>query len=173
MQIRDFHVAKREEDIGYYAGYIGIQVMFICYNVDINTNQLIIVLKIKLQIHEGSSYMLGRALTSVIWGAIADKFGRKPVIIIGCAAVLVITYAFFALINILILNVTGLVIGHFCANHWSIVIFRVIFNTLFGLSTNFWMAISMRFLLGSLNGLLGPIKVFCNHFASMLNKINI
>ncbi|CAA3032695.1 ZINC INDUCED FACILITATOR-LIKE 1-like [Olea europaea subsp. europaea] len=93
FMIRDFHVAKREEDIGYYAGYIG------------------------------SSYMLGRALTSVIWGAIADKFGRKPVIIIGCAAV-------------------------------------VIFNTLFGLSTNFWMAISMRFLLGSLNGLLGPIKAY-------------
>jgi hypothetical protein len=36
---------------------------------------------------------------------------------------------------------------------------RVIFNTLFGLSVNFWMAITTRFLLGSLNGLLGPIKV--------------
>ncbi|KAK6163113.1 hypothetical protein DH2020_002954 [Rehmannia glutinosa] len=46
--IRDFHIAKREEDIGYYAGFIG------------------------------SSYMLGRALTSVLWGAIADRYGRKP-----------------------------------------------------------------------------------------------
>ncbi|KAK6140485.1 hypothetical protein DH2020_025766 [Rehmannia glutinosa] len=36
--IRDFHIAKREEDIGYYAGFIG------------------------------SSYMLGRALTPVLWG---------------------------------------------------------------------------------------------------------
>lgn len=36
---------------------------------------------------------------------------------------------------------------------------RVIFNTLFGLSVNFWMAVITRFLLGSLNGLLGPIKV--------------
>lgn len=36
---------------------------------------------------------------------------------------------------------------------------RVIFNTLFGLSVNFWMAVTTRFLLGSLNGLLGPIKV--------------
>ncbi|KAK9214784.1 hypothetical protein WN944_006783 [Citrus x changshan-huyou] len=34
-----------------------------------------------------------------------------------------------------------------------------IFNTLFGLSVNFWMAIATRFLLGALNGLLGPIKV--------------
>lgn len=23
LQVRDFHIAKREEDIGYYAGYIG------------------------------------------------------------------------------------------------------------------------------------------------------
>jgi len=36
----------------------------------------------------------------------------------------------------------------------------VIFNTLFGLSTNLWMAVSMRFLLGCLNGLLGPIKAY-------------
>lgn len=36
---------------------------------------------------------------------------------------------------------------------------RVIFNTLFGLSVNFWMAVATRFLLGCLNGLLGPIKV--------------
>ena len=36
---------------------------------------------------------------------------------------------------------------------------RVIFNSLFGLSVNYWMAISTRFLLGSLNGLLGAIKV--------------
>ncbi|KAK1318780.1 Protein ZINC INDUCED FACILITATOR-LIKE 1 [Acorus calamus] len=92
FMIRDFHIAKRVEDIGYYAGYVG------------------------------SAFMFGRALTSIIWGMIADRYGRKPVIVIGTLSV-------------------------------------VIFNTLFGLSMNFWMAISMRFLLGSLNGLLGPIKV--------------
>ncbi|KAI8025035.1 hypothetical protein LOK49_LG02G02503 [Camellia lanceoleosa] len=37
---------------------------------------------------------------------------------------------------------------------------RVIFNTLFGLSVNYWMAICTRFLLGSFNGLLGPIKAY-------------
>ncbi|XP_054815022.1 protein ZINC INDUCED FACILITATOR-LIKE 1-like isoform X2 [Prosopis cineraria] len=36
----------------------------------------------------------------------------------------------------------------------------VVFNTLFGLSTSFWMAVSTRFLLGSLNGSLGPIKAY-------------
>jgi hypothetical protein len=35
----------------------------------------------------------------------------------------------------------------------------VIFNTLFGLSTEYWMAIATRLVLGSLNGLLAPIKV--------------
>ncbi|XP_040991667.1 protein ZINC INDUCED FACILITATOR-LIKE 1-like isoform X1 [Juglans microcarpa x Juglans regia] len=93
FMIRDFHIAKREEDIGYYAGYVG------------------------------SSFMLGRVLTSVFWGIVADRYGRKPVIIIGSITV-------------------------------------VIFNTLFGLSVNFWMAVTTRFLLGSLNGLLGPIKAY-------------
>ncbi|KAL6326367.1 hypothetical protein AAG906_007872 [Vitis piasezkii] len=93
FMIRDFHIAKREEDIGYYAGYVG------------------------------SAFMLGRALTSVAWGMVADRYGRKPVIMIGTITV-------------------------------------VIFNTLFGLSVNFWMALSTRFLLGSLNGLLGPIRAY-------------
>ncbi|XP_060218278.1 protein ZINC INDUCED FACILITATOR-LIKE 1-like isoform X2 [Lycium barbarum] len=91
--IRDFHIAKREEDIGSYAGYVG------------------------------SAFMLGRALTSVFWGTVADKYGRKPVIILGNFVV-------------------------------------VVFNTLFGLSINFWMAVITRFLLGSLNGVLGPIKAY-------------
>ncbi|KAE8709744.1 putative peptide/nitrate transporter [Hibiscus syriacus] len=93
FMIRDFHIAEREEDIGSYAGYVG------------------------------SAFMLGRALTSLLWGIFADRYGRKPVIIIGTISV-------------------------------------VIFNTLFGLSVNFWMAVITRFLLGSMNGLLGPIKAY-------------
>jgi hypothetical protein len=38
--------------------------------------------------------------------------------------------------------------------------FSVIFNTLFDLCTNLWMAVMMRFLLGCLNGLLVPMKVY-------------
>lgn len=99
FMVRDFHIAKKEEDISYYAGFIG------------------------------SSFMIGRALTSVFWGLVADRYGRKPVIIIGTATV-------------------------------------VVFNGLFGLSVNFWMAISTRFLLGSLNGLLGPIKAYASELFS-------
>ncbi|CAN1298546.1 Protein ZINC INDUCED FACILITATOR-LIKE 1 [Linum perenne] len=92
FMVRDFNIATREEDIGYYAGYLG------------------------------SSFMFARALTSVIWGLVADRYGRKPVILLGVSAM-------------------------------------VIFNILFGLSTTFWMAVSMRFLLGCSNGLIGTIKV--------------
>ncbi|XP_027176138.1 protein ZINC INDUCED FACILITATOR 1-like isoform X2 [Coffea eugenioides] len=95
FMIGDFHIAKTEEDIGYYAGYVG------------------------------SSFMFGRALTSLLWGLVADRYGRKPVILIGTVAV-------------------------------------VIFNTLFGLSSNFWMAVSMRFLLGSLSGVLGPMRAYAS-----------
>ncbi|CAL0303605.1 unnamed protein product [Lupinus luteus] len=93
FMVRDFNIAKTEEDIGSYAGYVG------------------------------SAFMLGRALTSVLWGKIADRYGRKPVLVIGIIVV-------------------------------------VIFNTLFGLSTSFWMAVITRLLLGSLCGVLGPVKAY-------------
>lgn len=95
FMIRDFNIAKTEEDIGYYAGYVG------------------------------SSFMLGRALTSVPWGMVADRYGRKPVIIIGTVAV-------------------------------------VIFNTLFGLSVNFWMAVTTRFPSWKFEWLTWTNKGICN-----------
>ncbi|XP_042514242.1 protein ZINC INDUCED FACILITATOR-LIKE 1-like isoform X1 [Macadamia integrifolia] len=95
FMIRDLHVAEREEDIGYYAGYVG------------------------------SAFMFGRALTSVFWGVVADRYGRKRAIMIGT-------------------------------------ITMVIFNILFGLSTCFWMAVVTRFLLGSMNGFLGPIRAYAS-----------
>ncbi|MCD7472742.1 hypothetical protein HAX54_014074 [Datura stramonium] len=95
FMVRDFHIAEREEDISYYAGYVG------------------------------SSFMLGRALTSILWGIIADRYGRKPVVVIGTITV-------------------------------------VIFNALFGLSTNFWMAIVTRFLIGSLCGIIGTMRAYAS-----------
>jgi MFS family permease len=101
----------KTKDIGYYAGCIG------------------------------SSYMCGRFLTSVLWGMAADKYGRKPVMIIGVSSV-------------------------------------VVFNTLFGMSINLWMAISMRFLLGNFNGLLGTVKAYASeicrdeHQALCLSVVN-
>ncbi|CAD6254947.1 unnamed protein product [Miscanthus lutarioriparius] len=58
FMIRDLHVAKGTEDIGFYAGFVG------------------------------ASFMLGRCLTSTVWGIAADRFGRKPVAILGVFSVL-------------------------------------------------------------------------------------
>ncbi|KAL0728164.1 hypothetical protein Bca4012_024257 [Brassica carinata] len=93
--IEDFGVAKTEKDIGFYAGFIAC------------------------------SFMLGRALTSVFWGIVADRYGRKPIILLGTISI-------------------------------------AIFNALFGLSLNFWMAIGTRFLLGSFNCLLGTMKAYAS-----------
>lgn len=91
--IRDFNIAEREEDVSFYAGF------------------------------EGSAFMVGRTLTAVLWGLVADRYGRKPVMLFSTMAV-------------------------------------VIFNTLFGLSVNYWMALTTRFLLGAFNGILGPIRAY-------------
>ncbi|XWS75338.1 hypothetical protein CRYUN_Cryun01aG0077900 [Craigia yunnanensis] len=104
FMIRDFRLQKERKILA------TMLVMWIC---DPNT---------MLNIFEGSAFMLGRALTSVLWGIVADRYGRKPVIIMGTITV-------------------------------------VIFNTLFGLSVNFWMAVITRFLLGSLNWLTWTDKV--------------
>ncbi|PWZ16720.1 Protein ZINC INDUCED FACILITATOR-LIKE 1 [Zea mays] len=90
--IRDLKVAKEEQDIGFYAGFVG------------------------------ATYFLGRAISAMPWGMFADKYGRKPCIVISILSV-------------------------------------IVFNTLFGLSTTYWMAIVTRGLLGLLCGILGPIKV--------------
>nr|CBX25426.1 hypothetical_protein [Oryza glaberrima] len=91
--LRDLHIARTEEDIGFYAGFLG------------------------------ASYMIGRGFASILWGMVADRIGRKPVIIFSIFAVIVL-------------------------------------NTLFGLSVKYWMAVTTRFLLGALNGLLAPIKAY-------------
>ncbi|BBN02647.1 hypothetical protein MPTK1_2g16940 [Marchantia polymorpha subsp. ruderalis] len=66
FMVKDMHIAKRDEDIGFYAGYIG------------------------------SAFMIGRFLTSMHWGIVADKYGRKPVMICGVLSVIVfnIIYGF-------------------------------------------------------------------------------
>ncbi|PON86786.1 Major facilitator [Trema orientale] len=95
FMIEDLNIAEKEEDIGFYAGFIG------------------------------ASYMLGRALVSVLWGMVADRYGRKLVIIIGLSTV-------------------------------------VIFNTLFGLSVNYWMALITRFFLGCFSGALVAIRAYAS-----------
>ncbi|WCJ36764.1 zinc induced facilitator 1 [Euphorbia peplus] len=64
FMVRDFHIAKEEEDIGFYAGFVG------------------------------SSFMLGRAMTSVLWGWLADRYGRKPILLIGTFSVVIFNALF-------------------------------------------------------------------------------
>ncbi|KAJ7537429.1 hypothetical protein O6H91_11G005500 [Diphasiastrum complanatum] len=99
FMVKDFHIAKSDDDIGYYAGFVG------------------------------SSFMFGRFLTAVAWGRVADKYGRRPVMFAGVISV-------------------------------------IIFNTLFGLSKTFWMALLSRFLLGTFNGMLGPVKAYASEICS-------
>ncbi|MFS7969943.1 putative major facilitator superfamily, MFS transporter superfamily [Helianthus anomalus] len=125
--IRDFNIAETEEDISYYAGFVALPISslfpFLYFMIrDFNIAET----EEDISYYAGfvgAAYMVGRALTSVFWGLCADRYGRKPVILIGTSTV-------------------------------------VIFNTLFGFSVNYWMAIVTRFLLGFLNGLLGPIKAY-------------
>ncbi|KAL2895677.1 hypothetical protein RDABS01_000675 [Bienertia sinuspersici] len=91
--VRDFNIAKREEDVSFYAGF------------------------------EGSAFMVGRTMTAMLWGVVADRYGRKPVMILSTFAV-------------------------------------VVFNTMFGLSTNYWMALTSRLLLGAFCGTLGPMRAY-------------
>ncbi|ONM31318.1 Carbohydrate transporter/ sugar porter/ transporter [Zea mays] len=104
FMIRDLHIAKQTQDIGFYAGFV------------VETYGA-------FSINEGASYMCGRAVSSTVWGIVADKYGRKPVIVLTLIAI-------------------------------------VIFNTMFGLSSNYWMALITRCLLGIMCGYLGPIKAY-------------
>ena len=52
-------VARTKEESGFYAGWLV------------------------------SGFMFGRASTSVLWGGLSDRIGRKPVLIVGCAAMIV------------------------------------------------------------------------------------
>ncbi|KAJ0101184.1 hypothetical protein Patl1_05572 [Pistacia atlantica] len=81
MVIRDFHIAKREEDIGYYAGFVG------------------------------SSFMIGRALTSVLWGVVAEHYGRKPIILSGTISVVVLSTLFGLSINFWMAVITRFLLG--------------------------------------------------------------
>lgn len=99
FMVQDFGIAKVTTSIGTYAGYIS------------------------------SAIMVGGFITAAPWGWIADKYGRKPVIMSGTASIFV-------------------------------------FNSLFGFSTNFWMALVSRFLIGFFNGMLGPVRAYASEICT-------
>ncbi|KAL9240062.1 hypothetical protein vseg_014323 [Gypsophila vaccaria] len=81
---RDFNIAKREEDISFYAGFVGC------------------------------ALLVGRFFTAVLWGIIADRYGRKPVMIISTMAV-VIFNATFGLSTTYWMAITSrFLLGAFC-----------------------------------------------------------
>ncbi|XP_048550829.1 probable peptide/nitrate transporter At3g43790 [Triticum urartu] len=105
FMIQDLKVAKQEQDIGFSS------------SCDIGN--------LWEEKSTRATYFLGRTISAVPWGMFADKYGRKPCIVIRILSVIVL-------------------------------------NTLFGLSTTYWMAILTRGLLGLLCGILGPIKAYAS-----------
>ncbi len=51
--VRDFHLSNDERETGFYVGFIA------------------------------SSFSIAQFLTSIFWGRMSDKFGRRPVILLG------------------------------------------------------------------------------------------
>ncbi|KAK3118328.1 hypothetical protein QOZ80_9BG0697320 [Eleusine coracana subsp. coracana] len=64
FMVRDFHIAKIEEDIGFYAGFLA------------------------------ASYMVGRACGAIFWGIVADYIGQKPVIVFSIFSVVILNTLF-------------------------------------------------------------------------------
>ena len=67
-----------------------------------------------------SAMMLGRMMSSVPWGIVADKYGRKPVVLIGLSSICVTSILFgmsrniyFALVIRFLLGVFNPIIGKF------------------------------------------------------------
>jgi MFS family permease len=92
-------MAKNEDEAGFYSGFIA------------------------------SAMMLGRFVSSFHWGKFADRWGRKPALIVGCCSV--------------------------CS-----------MSLLFGLSTNFVVAVLARFFLGVFNPIWGIAKTLISELVS-------
>lgn len=99
LQIRDLNIAKRAQDIGFFAGFVGeyllphylTKIDMIALRDD-EKNQhnchwdCALITCFIIYFFEGSAFMLGRSLTSIFWGMVADRYGRKPVIMISLFA---------------------------------------------------------------------------------------
>ncbi|XP_019447125.1 PREDICTED: protein ZINC INDUCED FACILITATOR 1-like [Lupinus angustifolius] len=84
FMVRDFNIAKTEADISSYAGYVG------------------------------SAFMLGRGLTSVLWGIISDRYGRKPVLVIGIITIVIFNTLFGLSTSLWMAIVTRFLLGSLC-----------------------------------------------------------
>lgn len=103
--------------------------------------------------------MVGRGFSSIFWGVIADRVGRKPVITFSILSVYVRIVRSSIYQKLIWISITDAL---YC---------RVVFSALFGLSTTYWMAIATRLVLGALNGLLAPIKVRVRCFSKNSSRL--
>ncbi|XP_010547293.1 PREDICTED: protein ZINC INDUCED FACILITATOR 1-like [Tarenaya hassleriana] len=81
--IEDFDIAKTEKDIGFYAGFVGC------------------------------AFMLGRGMTSVFWGIVADRYGRKPIILLGTISIAILNALFGLSLNFWMAVATRFLLGAF------------------------------------------------------------
>ncbi|WVZ54621.1 hypothetical protein U9M48_005389 [Paspalum notatum var. saurae] len=81
FMVKDFHIAKTEADIGFYAGFLG------------------------------ASYMVGRAVSAIFWGIISDRIGRKPVIAFSILSVVIFSILFGLSTMYWVAIITRLVLG--------------------------------------------------------------
>lgn len=91
FMVRDFGIAKDDGEVAMYSGYLS------------------------------SAFAFGQVISSFNWGRFADRFGRKPTILIGLS-------------------------GSICS------------LLLLGFSTNYWMALAARLVMGLLNGNIGVLR---------------
>jgi MFS family permease len=81
--------AKDENEAGYFSGYIA------------------------------SAMMFGRLVSSFWWGQIADKWGRKPVLILGCLSIAIFSISFGCANNFQLALISRFLLGDLSSLHLS------------------------------------------------------
>ncbi|CAK9235547.1 unnamed protein product [Sphagnum troendelagicum] len=90
FMVQDFHITKSDKEIGFYAGLLG------------------------------ASLLVGRALTAVHWGIAADKYGRKPVMVLSLISVIVFHTLFGLCKNFWVALATRFLLGGFNGMHGAV-----------------------------------------------------
>ncbi|CAM6011815.1 unnamed protein product [Sphagnum balticum] len=90
FMVQDLHITKSDNEIGFYAGLLG------------------------------ASLLVGRALTAVQWGIAADKYGRKPVMVLSLISVMVFHTLFGLSKNFWMALATRFLLGSFNGMHGAV-----------------------------------------------------
>lgn len=74
FMVKDFNIAKSEEEVGYYSGYLASS-FFLGQFV----SRFVSFLKYKKKLLTSPSHYI----FSYFWGYLSDKYGRRPILLIG------------------------------------------------------------------------------------------